>query len=355
MKSIQLTPLLLSVALALPCSAHEAPNHEHAELVPIPEYNPPFGQAGAAASLKAAEVFLASFDETTREEIVFDLDAPERASWSNLPARYVTRAGISISELSDDQRKLLFGFLASSLSREGYLRIMDALAAEAFLGDAFLARWRGWSPENYWISFYGMPSAASPWGWQFGGHHLALNVSADGNLITAMSPSFIGTEPATFRYKGVEYETVTDMHRAGYALFSALDGSQKAAADAGTVPEKLRTGPGKDGVVPAAIGLSGAEMTGRQRALLLATIGHWVSIQPSENADRRIAAIEAELDRTYFAWAGAGDVDTHAYMIIQGPTVIVEFLSTDSNVRGGQGHYHTVYRNPQSEYGGHGP
>ena len=56
----------LALGLALPALAHEAPIDTHTELVPIPAYNLPFGAASAAASLQAAEVFLASFDEATK-------------------------------------------------------------------------------------------------------------------------------------------------------------------------------------------------------------------------------------------------------------------------------------------------
>ena len=174
MKAISTAAAALVLALPVPpCLAHEAPTHDHAELVPVPAYAPPFGEASAAASLQAAEAFLASFDEATRAEILFDLDASERAAWSNLPAGLVPRAGISVGELSDVQRKLLFEFLASSLREDGYRRVMDVMAAEAFLNKArSSSEGRKIAPEYYWISFYGIPSATTPWGWHFGGHHL---------------------------------------------------------------------------------------------------------------------------------------------------------------------------------------
>ena len=96
-------------------------------------------------------------------------------------------------------------------------------------------------------------------------------------------------------------------------------------------------------------------MTASQKALLLAAIKPWLSIQPSENAVPRMAEIEADLDRTSFAWIGANEVNTPAYMTIRGPTVIIELLLTGGNVRSGKGHYHTIYRNPTLEYGGLGP
>ena len=155
-----------------------------------------------------------------------------------------------------------------------------------------------------------------------------------------MSPSFVGTEPTVFTHNGVEYEALVDMHRAGYALFSALDASQKAVADAGRVPRDVRTGPGRDGFVPPTIGLVAAQMTANQKALLLAAIDRWVSIQPSEDAVRRMAELEADIDRTYFAWTGTSDANARAYMRIQGPALIIELASRGSNL----GHYHTIYR-----------
>ena len=353
MKTMSTAAVALVLALSVPpCLAHEAPSHEHSELIPIPEYSPPVGGASAAASLQAAQAFLASFDEPTRAQFLFGLNAPERAGWSNLPASSVPRAGISVGALSDAQRKLLFDFLAASLGENGYRKVMEVMAAEAYLNKARSSSARRLiAPEYYWISFYGTPSTTSPWGWRFGGHHLGLNLSIEGNRVTSMSPSFVGTEPTVFTHDGVEYAALVDMRRAGYAVFSALDASQKALADPGRIPRDVRTGPGRDGFVPPTIGLVAAEMTGNQKTLLLAAIDRWVSIQPSEDAARRMAELEADLDRTYFAWTGTHDPNGRAYMRIQGPALLIELASRGSNL----GHYHTIYRDPTAEYGGLGP
>ena len=47
------------------------------------------------------------------------------------------------------------------------------------------------------------------------------------------------------------------------------------------------------------------------------------TIQPTRSAQRRLAALEAELGRTTFAWTGANDVNIPTCMIVQGPTVII--------------------------------
>ncbi|MEM9155340.1 MAG: DUF3500 domain-containing protein, partial [Cyanobacteria bacterium P01_F01_bin.33] len=307
---------VLSLALALPAWAHDAPVDEHTRLIPIPQYSLSYREASAAASLQAAEAFLASVDEPTKAQFTFAQDAPERSQWSNLPAGIVQRTGISVGELSDDQRALLFSFLASSLGEEGYQSVMEVMAAEAFLSSDQRAARLQWAPENYWLSFYGTPSAEAPWGWQFGGHHLALNLSVENNSVESMSPSFVGTEPALFTLNGVEYEAGIDMHLAGYAVFSALDADQQAAANAGDIPQDILTGPGQDGIIPPAIGLNASKMTNEQRMLLLAAIKEWVSIQPAENAEKRMAQLENELDRISYAWVGNDEVNTPTYMRI---------------------------------------
>ena len=343
------------VASTVASQAHEAPAHEHVQLIPIPAYSLPNGSAGGAAALDAAQALLASFGESAIAELVLDLNAPERSAWSNLPARMVPRAGISVGEMSDPQRRLLFEFLASSLSEAGYRVVAAVMAAEGFLSADRHAGRRGWAAENYWLSFFGTPSANGQWGWQFGGHHLGLNVSIDGGRVTSMSPSFIGAEPAVFEFNGADYEVAVDMHRAGYAVFQALDDAQQRAADARRVPRRVVAGPGKDGRIPDPIGLSAAEMSADQRGLLMAAIGKWVALQPAENAEPRMASIGSELDRVRFAWTGTDAVNAPCYMRIQGPTLIIELLSTGRNVGAsatGQGHYHTIYRDPALEYGG---
>ena len=135
----------------------------------------------------------------------------------------------------------------------------------------------------------------------------------------------------------MQYEVLIDMHEAGYALYRALDAAKKAAASAGDVPDELAVGAGNDGVIPPSISLNAAEMTSNQKALLLTAIDQWVSKQPSEEAARRMTEIEADLDRTRFAWTGANEVNTPTHMRIRGPALIIEFLSTGGRARSGRG------------------
>ena len=169
-----------------------------------------------------------------------------------------------------------------------------------------------------------------------------------------MSPSFIGTEPSVFTLAGQDYEVVRDKHLAGYGLFQALNQDQQLKADEVNIPKDIVAGPGNDGVRPGKIGLSAADMTADQRRLLLHVIRLWVAVQPDEDADTRMQELEENLDHISFAWRGDETVNTPTYMRVQGPTLIIELLSTGGNIGEsaiGAGHYHTIYRNPVKEYG----
>ncbi|MCV6612576.1 MAG: DUF3500 domain-containing protein [Amphritea sp.] len=351
----QLAIAALSTILSTQAIAHVIEIDKNTELVPIPAYNLPYGPANGENALRAAQAFLASFDDETKEHFVFDLKDSVRREWSNLPAGIVDRSGLSVGEMNPEQRARLFEFLSSSLSQEGYQHVMNIMAAEAFLSQDRRAERLKWAPENYWISFYGSPSADAPWGWQYGGHHLGLNMAVENNRVESMSPSFIGTEPAVFTYKGVDYESVVNMHRASYAVFAALTPEQQKKADATRGGKDVATGPGEDGYIPEQIGLAASEMNDAQRDLLITAIEQWVLVQPKENADIRMQEIISEMDQLTFAWHGTDEVNSRCYLRIQSPSLIIELHSSGRNVgktAASMGHYHTIYRNPQNEYGG---
>lgn len=333
--------------------AHEAPIHEHAELVPIPAYNTDL-EANAKNSLIALNALLETFSPDAKEQVSFNLDSRERHRWSNLPAGRTARPGVSFGEMSDDQRNLLFAFLSASLGEAGYQSVAKVMAAEAYLAADSRSGRMSWSPENYWLSVYGTPSNTGRWAWAFGGHHLALNISMDNGVVTSMSPSFVGSEPARFTLNGIEYDVITDMHEAGFAIYKTLSGEQKQQATLSRFPRSLAVGANKDAVVPVPVGISLKEMNEDQRELALNAIYHWISHQPDENALPRMQEIASQLDQTFFGWYGELSINSRSYFRIQGPSLIIELQGGLGNVGSsadGLGHYHTIYRNPTFDYG----
>ena len=340
-------------------AAHQDVAHEHAPLVPIPAYDDSHGVAGGVAAYRAATVFLSALSDDEKAKINHAIDDELRAGWSNLPASSVVRGGLKLADLSDEQIVLLFKFLSASLSRAGYRTIAETLAAEAVLSVDKKAERLQWHPQNYWLGFYGTPSLSGQWGWQFGGHHLGINIAIENGKVSSLSPTFVGTEPASFDYLGRRYEPVRDMHLAGLELFNALGEQQQNEAESfwGKLwgAGDIKTGPGQDGVIPDFAGVRVADFSSVQKEMLLQLIRQWVEIQPAENAMPRMLELAAELEEMYFMWQGDGDGSGDNYFRIQGPTLIIELLSQANNVGAstqGLGHYHTIYRHVKKEYGG---
>ena len=55
--------------------------------------------------------------------------------------------------------------------------------------------------EPFRVAVFGDPSATPQWAVQLDGHHVALNVTPDGEAYS-LSPSFIGTYPQAFAVAG---------------------------------------------------------------------------------------------------------------------------------------------------------
>ena len=348
--------LFLSIFSLKAAIAHDSPKIDPNNLVPIPDFTHLSQFASGAKSTEMAKALIATLTENQKQSLVYKFSAPVRNSnWNNLPSGIKPRLGLRLGDLNVEQLDLVFRFLAHSLQADGYKRVADVMAAEAFLSTGRRAKRLKWSPENYWLTFYGPPSETEKWAWHFGGHHLGLNLTVNQNKVNSMSPSFVGTEPAVFNYGGTDYTAVRDMHKAVYDVFNALNTSQqKKALKKWFVPDRLLTGPGKDHIVPDLGGIAGENLNENQQTLLLKAIAKWVNIQPQENATVKMQEIEQNIDSIHFLWSGSYDLNKESYARIQGKTFIIELLSTSGNVgqsAKGLGHYHTIYRNTQNDYG----
>lgn len=300
----------------------------------------------------AAQAFLDSLSEEQRAAAVYAFDDPQRANWSNLPAEMSRRNGVRIGDLDAAQRAAMDNFLATALSPEGYATVQGVVGAEDALGQSWWARLLRWSSDNYRLAFFGEPAEGPAWGWQFGGHHLAVNVSVVGGR-SYLSPTFVGIDPAVYERDGVTVTPLAAEAAAGRALMQGLAGAAQRAAMLDSLPVapgETLTGAGKDGVIPALAGSKAGDWTAEQQQRLLDTIALWVGMLPGESAQRRLAEIAADLEQTYFAWYGAMAGGGPIYYRIQGPTLIVEF-SIEDDLGAEGGHYHSVYRNPVNEYG----
>ncbi len=294
----------------------------------------------------AANTFLALLDESQVTAALLPSDSELRANWSNLPASRLrfARNGVRIGDLNDRQTAAMLDFLTQALSEQGLTMLHEVMAAEGVLAESSQARRLGWSEDNYWLAFFGQPSATTSWHWQFGGHHLAINMAVASDRIT-MSPTFIGIEPAVYPTDDGIASSLTAAWKAGLNLMDLLEEPVRSQTVISRRPGDILTGAGKDGLIPPLQGSVAADWDTYQQAALLEAISIWVGILPSHSAKLRMADIESHLADTHFAWYGPTDGSGPIYYRIQGPTLIIEF-STESALGHEGGHLHSIYRDP---------
>jgi hypothetical protein len=207
--------------------------------------------------------------------------------------------------------------------------------------------------DLYYLAFLGAPSGKDPWMLQFGGHHLALNITIIGER-GILTPSLTGAQPALYQARGKTIRPLGQESDKALALINALDDAQRKQAILSYHVADLVLGPGQDGKIIQPEGLKASSMNEKQRAMLLDVISEWSGIVSDTYAAVRMNEIKAGLDDTYFAWSGPVTADAGknitAYYRIQGPKLVIEYapqrLGGDLSL-----HVHTIYRDPTNDYG----
>src|SRR5688500_8896867 len=92
-----------------------------------------------AQAVAAAEAFLATLDAQQREKANPPLNVSTRTVWSNLPSGIAMqvgakeRNGIKLAAMTPAQEKAALALLASTLSRDGYDKVMAIVDADQVL------------------------------------------------------------------------------------------------------------------------------------------------------------------------------------------------------------------------------
>ena len=310
-------------------------------------------QTPASRIVTAANEFLVTLEAQQRRNVLFAFeDAEQRKRWSNLPIKAVRRAGVSMAELNAVQRSAALALLSATLSQRGFEKVQQIMEADEVLkvsqGDNPM-----FGKDLYFISILGTPSEQTPWMLQFGGHHLALNVTIAG-AAGVLTPSLIGAQPALYTMNGKTIRPLGEESDKALALLTALDETQRKQAILDYRVADLVLGPGQDGKTIQPEGLKATGMRQRQRAMLLELIAEWTSIVHDSSAAARMHEIKADLDETWFAWSGPTTAspgrNITGYYRIQGPRLVIEYapqtLGGDPSL-----HVHTIYRDPTNDYG----
>jgi hypothetical protein len=313
-------------------------------------------------------------------------DEKQRARWSNFPTGFVPRGGISLKEMTPAQRSAAMALLSSVLSPKGFEKVQQIMEGdevnkidEAKHPNRPPGPGNGSPPQNngsngpppgsrpgppplnsdmfgkdlYYFSILGMPSEKDPWMLQFGGHHLALNITIAGAR-GILTPTLTGAQPALYTSNGKTVRPLGQESDKALALLNALDESQRKQAILSYKVADLVLGPGQDSKTIQPEGLKASAMNDQQRAMLLDVISEWAGIIHPRAAAARMDELKADINETWFAWSGAttsaAGKNITAYYRIQGPHLVIEYapqgLGGDLSM-----HVHTMYRDPSNDYG----
>ena len=311
--------------------------------------------------VEAANAFLATLSAPEKAKVTFGFTSSQRTGWSNLPSGIFQRNGLRFGNLTQQKRDAALNLVAAALSRDGYKKVTDIMNGDEVLKNTGGGRTGGrqggpggpgggggvrFGRDEYYIALLGTPSTTAPWMIQFGGHHLAINVTVVGPA-NVMTPSLPAAQPAKYTLNGQTIRPLGHENDKGFALINALNAAQLKRAVLNYEVNDLVLGPGADGKVIQPEGIPASELDASQQAMLLDIAHEWVGILNDEAAGAKMAEIKANLPRTWFAWSGATKNGGLAYYRIQGPTVVIEYAPQQGDLD----HIHTIYRDPTNDYG----
>lgn len=304
--------------------------------------------AKTEAIVAAANAFLATLSAEERELAVYDFaDNTQRSNWSNFPTGPVQRGGVMRGNLTEVQNAAMDAVLAEVLSEDGMNNTRWQLAAEETLDSGNGGAQFG--DEYYFMSFLGEPSTDAPWMLQFGGHHLAYNVTIAGPDLS-FSPMLTGGEPLKISYNGDDVFITEAELRAADTFLGSLDETQRDTAIRGQRALNLVSGPGEFGVVIAPEGIKGSELSDVQKRLLIDVIAARLGFMNADDFGAHMETVSADIDETYFGWWGPSEPLGAGYFRITGPSLLIEYSPQDMD-GDPTDHAHNMYRNPANDYG----
>jgi hypothetical protein len=324
------------------------------------------GAASAADTtariVAAAQALVATLDESGKGKVQFPFDGPQKTRWSNLPSGIFQRQGLRLGDLTAAQKSAVMNLLTVALSRDGYRKVTEIMKGDEVLkatsggrgpGGGRGGQGRGpgggglvFGEDEYYLAFVGTPSATAPWMLQFGGHHLAINLTLAGSQ-ASMTPSLPAAQPASYTVESREIRPLGKENDKAFALVNALDTTQRNQAILTSRVADLVLGPGQDGRVIQPEGIRATALTPAQQTMLVELAREWAGIVTDAFAEPRMAEIRANLPQTWFAWSGPTTNGGAAYFRIQGPTLVIEYAPQGGSVD----HIHTIYRDPTNDYG----
>lgn len=326
-----------------------------------------FGQPQYQQEIKNyASQLHASLNKTQKQAGLLSFNDTSRLKWNNLPVGLRARAGISIGNMTNEQRRLVHRILSASMSSQGYLKatgimhldelinpFYDSLYLKKEIDDkanGFVKKLM-WSPKNYYFAFFGSP-AESIWGYKLEGHHLSINFTFTGDKLS-VTPFFVGTDPAEYmltEYAG--WRVLGQEEDLGLKLINSLTEQQiKKAMSSNEVPRDIITAAESGKRLVDNWGIKALELDKQQQTVLQLLIREFVFNMDYDKASMEFdKIIKGGIENIYFGWIGAREEKKAHYFILNGPTFLIEF-DNNGGPRGSANHIHAIWREKGNEYG----
>ena len=307
------------------------------------------GDAPPHAEVLAAAVtpWMESLPEDLRSRVALPFDDPYRHDWHYVPRE---RKGISLAEMAGEPRLLFDAVLQKALSGTGYSRVHGVLLLEEELGR---------DPLNYWVTVFGDPSSADPWGLRFEGHHLSLNFTVQKDRFVNATPLMIGSQPAVvLEGPRAGFKLLWEEEAMARDLVAGLDARQRLAAVRSVDPEvegsvafrgDVYLAPGTRENFEQLEGLSPRSMTFAQRFQMMGLLTLHASVLPHQVYTAALNRYRAnEINDIAFLWIGSETPGDPFYYRISS---LEKKFAVEFHNRGGD-HIHTVWRDFSTDFGG---
>ena len=303
--------------------------------------------AARRAMAAAATSFLAALSADGRRRAVFAFDDKERFNWHYVPRQ---REGLAFKDMTLAARTAAHELMKASLSAAGYDKATNVIRLEGVLRrlETFGGLLR--DPENYSVTVFGTPRSDAPWGWRVEGHHLSLNFTLVPGKPIAVTPAFVGANPAEVRSGALKgLRTLAREQDMGHALALGMnEGQRKRMIIAPRSLGDIVTGPGRADSLAGPSGLPLADMTSEQLRLAAKLIEEYARNMRAEIADEELRRVrDAGVEQVHFAWAGPINPARPHYYRLHGPTLVIEYDNTQNDTN----HIHSVWHDPVNDFG----
>ncbi len=322
-----------------------------------------------------------------------DATDEERVRWFYTPTDH---GGLPLGSQRPAQQRLTMRLVSTGLSTPGYVTVATILGWENVLDlvEDFAQSWgreRARDPGLYYLRVFGDPASDRVWAWRFGGHHVSLNYLVVDGQVRAVTPCFLGSDPASAPALGAgRIRPLAQVEDLAHELVGSLDADQRrrallldraptdivggnrprvAAGDRmlrlpdvwrghfsdpdlvariAAVSDAAEAAAGLSGADHSRLalteesqGLAGAELTAPQHELLGRLVATYTGRVPTSLAPT------LPLNDVHLAWAGSMVPGEPHYYRLQSPRFLAEWDNTQRDAN----HGHSVWRDPDNDFG----